>query len=147
MIIHLIYFYTLNKNPNNTLVSFVLSYTFHFQDKLKEEVENSAKQCHQSLFILDDIDKMPYGILDVLKPYLKGYRHLEGTDYRQLLFLFLRQTICNLFDNGIIYIYLINVLRITFARVSVYIYIYNNLHCLRPETDFNTKKLVIYIVL
>ncbi|XP_065942153.1 torsin-1A-like [Magallana gigas] len=63
-----------------------------YKDILKVEVENGAKQCHQSLFIIDDIDKMPAGILDILKPYLTSYRHLNGINYRQLIFLFLSNT-------------------------------------------------------
>lgn len=90
IIIHLIYLCALNKNPHKKCVLLVLTNTFHFYDELKEEVEKSVKQCHQSLFIIDDIDKMPHGILDILKPFLKSYRQLEGNDYRQLIFLFLR---------------------------------------------------------
>lgn len=53
------------------------------------------KECPQSLFIFDEIDKMPAGILDTLKPYFDFYEQLGGTDYRKAMFIFLRY--CNYF--------------------------------------------------
>jgi hypothetical protein len=53
-------------------------------------VEKSVKECAQSLFIFDEIDKMPHGIIDTLKPYLDYYEELAGVDYRNAMFLFLR---------------------------------------------------------
>ncbi|XP_062596152.1 torsin-1A-like [Saccostrea cucullata] len=63
-----------------------------YKDKLRELVESSVKECPQSLFIFDEIDKMPPGIIDTLKPYLDYYEQLSGTDYRKSMFLFLSNT-------------------------------------------------------
>ncbi|XP_048772495.1 torsin-1A-like isoform X2 [Ostrea edulis] len=63
-----------------------------YKDKLRELVENSVKECAQSLFIFDEIDKMPPGIIDTLKPYLDYYEQLAGVDYRNAMFLFLSNT-------------------------------------------------------
>lgn len=48
------------------------------------------KICAQSLFIFDEIDKMPSGLIDTFKPYLDYHEHLNGVNYRQAIFLFLR---------------------------------------------------------
>ncbi|XP_061177008.1 torsin-1B-like [Saccostrea echinata] len=61
-----------------------------YKDKLQELVESSVKECAQSLFIFDEIDKMPSGIIDILNPYLDFYEQLSGTDYRNAIFIFLR---------------------------------------------------------
>ncbi|XP_062567718.1 torsin-1A-like [Saccostrea cucullata] len=63
-----------------------------YKDKLKELVENSVKDCERSLFIFDEIDKMPPGLIDTLTPYLDFNEHLSGTDYRKAIFLFLSNT-------------------------------------------------------
>ncbi|XP_062612035.1 torsin-1B-like [Saccostrea cucullata] len=63
-----------------------------YKEKLKELVENSVKECEQSLFIFDEIDKMPPGVIDTLAPYLDFHEHLSGTDYRKAIFLFLSNT-------------------------------------------------------
>lgn len=67
-----------------------MGFKFCFQDKLRNLVESSVNECPQSLFIFDEIDKMPAGILDTLKPYFDFYEQLGGTDYRKAMFIFLR---------------------------------------------------------
>uniref|UniRef100_K1QAM2 Torsin-1A n=1 Tax=Magallana gigas TaxID=29159 RepID=K1QAM2_MAGGI len=47
-----------------------------YKDKLRNLVESSVNECPQSLFIFDEIDKMPAGILDTLKPYFDFYEQL-----------------------------------------------------------------------
>nr|XP_034300730.1 torsin-1A-like [Crassostrea gigas] len=63
-----------------------------YKDKLRNLVESSVNECPQSLFIFDEIDKMPAGILDTLKPYFDFYEQLGGTDYRKAMFIFLSNT-------------------------------------------------------
>ena len=53
-------------------------------------IETSVKECPQSLFIFDEIDKMPPGLIDIITPYLESRNQLRGTDYRKTIFLFLR---------------------------------------------------------
>jgi hypothetical protein len=38
------------------------------------------------------MDKMPAGILDVLRPYLDNYEKVGEVDYRQTTFIFIRYT-------------------------------------------------------
>ena len=35
---------------------------------------------------------MPAGVLDIVKPFLDYYEHIDGVDYRRNIFLFLSNT-------------------------------------------------------
>ena len=64
-----------------------------YKEKLRELVIDSVKKCPRSLFIFDEMDKMPTGLIDVLKPFLDHYPPDEGKiDYRQSIFIFLSNT-------------------------------------------------------
>ncbi|XP_025087670.1 torsin-1A-like isoform X2 [Pomacea canaliculata] len=60
-----------------------------YKDRLRDMIEKQVKICAQSLFIFDEIDKMPSGLIDTVKPYLDYHEHLNGVNYRQAIFLFL----------------------------------------------------------
>lgn len=59
---------------------------------LHREIEQKVKECGRSLFIFDEIDKMPNGLIDVIKPYLDFHKSLDGVDYRKSIFIFLSNT-------------------------------------------------------
>ena len=61
-----------------------------FQDKLRDMIEKAGKACGRSMIIIDEMDKMPKGLIDTLKPYLDYYEELGGVDYRNMMFFFLR---------------------------------------------------------
>lgn len=63
-----------------------------YQDKLRDLIESSVKKCERSLFVFDEIDKMPPGLIDTIKPYLDYYDNLSGVNYRKAIFLFLSNT-------------------------------------------------------
>jgi len=42
------------------------------------------------MFIFDEVDKMPGGVLDVLKPVLDFHRPANSKDYKPSIFIFLR---------------------------------------------------------
>ena len=46
--------------------------------------------CPRSVFIFDEMDKMPVGLIDTIKPYVDYYEDLRGVDYRKATFFFLR---------------------------------------------------------
>ncbi|KAK3100372.1 hypothetical protein FSP39_018941 [Pinctada imbricata] len=76
---------------------------------LRDLVENHVKQCGRSLFIFDEVDKMPPGLLDVVNPYLENYEQLNGVDYRKAIFIFISNvgsplifdTTLKYFQNGV----------------------------------------------
>ena len=74
------------ENNQFTLVGFV----FHYQEYLRNLIENAVKACPRSLFIFDMMEYMPVGLIDAIKPYMGYYNSPRGIDYRKATFLFLR---------------------------------------------------------
>jgi len=75
--------------------------TLHFPDKrmteqyklqLRNWISGNVTQCRHNIFIFDEVDKMPPGVLDIVKPFLDHYEHIDGIDYRRNIFLFLSNT-------------------------------------------------------
>ncbi|KAL5012497.1 hypothetical protein ScPMuIL_011048 [Solemya velum] len=66
-----------------------------YKDFLRETIESSVRSCPESLFIFDEMDKMPIGLIDIIKPYLEHYEHIGGLDYRRSTFIFLSNTAGN----------------------------------------------------
>ncbi|XP_052076356.1 torsin-1A-like [Mytilus californianus] len=78
-----------------------LSATIHFphkndikqyQDYLRKLMETSVKNCERSMFIFDEIDKMPPDLIDTIIPYLNYYDNHSGINYRKAIFIFLSNT-------------------------------------------------------
>ena len=44
------------------------------------------------MFVFDEVDKVPAGVLDALVPFLNAYSSLGGLDYRRNIFIFLSNT-------------------------------------------------------
>ena len=63
-----------------------------YKRHLRNLVEKSVSECPRSLFIFDEMDKMPVGLIDVLKPYLDHYTDVRNIDYRKSIFIFLSNT-------------------------------------------------------
>ncbi|KAK6975257.1 Torsin-1A [Biomphalaria glabrata] len=63
-----------------------------YKERLKAWIEGNVTECERSLFIFDEVDKLPTLLLDVIKPYLDYYEHLGGVNYRRAIFLFLSNT-------------------------------------------------------
>jgi hypothetical protein len=49
-----------------------------------------VKKCETSLFVFDEMDKIPVGLIDTIKPYIDFVQDLGGTDFRRSTFIFLR---------------------------------------------------------
>ena len=63
-----------------------------YREKLKSDIIRKTTNCERSLFIFDEIEKMPPGLLDVLKPYVDHHREINGIDYRKNIFIFIGNT-------------------------------------------------------
>ena len=59
------------------------------------------KECGQSLFVFDEIDKIPIGLMDTIKPYIDFNHEIDGIDYRRSVFIFLRFLINIIFPTTI----------------------------------------------
>jgi len=75
--------------------------TLHFPDpglseqykiQLREWITGNVTRCRQNIFIFDEVDKMPAGVLDIVKPFMDYYEQIDGVDYRHNIFLFLSNT-------------------------------------------------------
>lgn len=63
-----------------------------YKRKLQKEIVEQVKKCPRSMFIFDEIDKMPAGLIDIIKPFLDFHTSLDGVDYRKCIFVFLSNT-------------------------------------------------------
>ena len=75
--------------------------TLHFHDdskvveyrsQLQNWVRGNVSICQESIFIIDEIDKMPPGVLDGLKPFMDFHSNVDGIDFRKATFLLLSNT-------------------------------------------------------
>lgn len=78
------------------------------QNDIYQWVKSNVTKCARQLFIFDEVDKIPPGTLDNLKPLMDYVKSVENVDYRQAIFIFLSniggslitQHILHLYDNG-----------------------------------------------
>ena len=79
----------------------LLASTLHFHDVtktgeykklLQQWVRGNVTSCPESLFIIDEVDKMPAGVLDGLKAYMDFHDTVDGVDYRRAIFILLSNT-------------------------------------------------------
>jgi len=63
-----------------------------YKEQLRDWISSNGTACTHNIFIFDEVDKMPAGVLDVVKPFLDHYEHIDGVDYRKNIFLFLSNT-------------------------------------------------------
>ncbi|VBB28557.1 unnamed protein product [Acanthocheilonema viteae] len=54
-----------------------------YQMQLRSWIQGNVSKCERSLFIFDEVDKMPAKVIDALKPFLDHYEHLESVDFRK----------------------------------------------------------------
>ncbi|CAG9532060.1 unnamed protein product [Cercopithifilaria johnstoni] len=60
-----------------------------YQVQLRSWIQGNVSRCERSLFVFDEVDKMPAKVIDALKPFIDHYEHLEGVDFRKSIFIFL----------------------------------------------------------
>lgn len=63
-----------------------------YKDDLQNWIKGNVSQCEWSLFVFDEVDKMPSGVLDAIKPFVDYYDNIDGVDYRKSIFIFLSNT-------------------------------------------------------
>lgn len=63
-----------------------------YKDNLRSWITGNGSACAQNIFIFDEVDKMPAGVLDGIKPFLDHYEAIDGVDYRRNIFIFLSNT-------------------------------------------------------
>lgn len=58
-----------------------------FQERLSKQIEESINICEFSMFVFDETDKIPEGILEVVKTYLDKGKRKKGVDFRYFLIM------------------------------------------------------------
>ncbi|WAQ97829.1 TOR1B-like protein, partial [Mya arenaria] len=76
--------------PHSDMISFYKITCY--SDKLRDIIERAVKEYPRSLIVIDEMDKMPPGVIDTIKPYLDFYEEIGGVDYRKSTFFFLSNT-------------------------------------------------------
>ncbi|XP_074251473.1 prosalusin isoform X3 [Saimiri boliviensis] len=66
------------------------SHIKRYKKDLKSWVQGNLTACGRSLFLFDEMDKMPPGLMEVLRPFLGSSWVVYGTNYRKAIFIFIR---------------------------------------------------------
>ncbi|XP_015241065.1 PREDICTED: prosalusin [Cyprinodon variegatus] len=61
----------------------------HYREDLKSWVNGNLTQCGRSVFIFDEMEKMPPGLIDVLEPFLGPSHVVFRTNYRKAIYIFI----------------------------------------------------------
>jgi hypothetical protein len=80
----------------HTFVSTVHFYdernVFEYKRQLHSWILGNVTSCPETLFIFDEVDKMPMGILDSLKPFMDYHASFKGADMSKAVFILLSNT-------------------------------------------------------
>jgi len=78
----------INGNLHNDDPSFINT----FKADLFNWIKGNISTCGDSLFIFDEVDKLPVQVIDVIKPFVDHNTKVEGVDPRRAIFMFLSNT-------------------------------------------------------
>lgn len=59
---------------------------------LQQWIRGNVSQCERALIVFDEVDKMPMGVLNAIKPMIDYNDHVDNVDYRKAVFIFLSNT-------------------------------------------------------
>lgn len=60
--------------------------------RLRDMIRETVSQCERSLIILDELDKLPSGVVDSLQPLVDYVEDVDGIRYNKAIFIFLSNT-------------------------------------------------------
>ena len=75
--------------------------TLHFPNNQEADIYNlniqdwirgNVTECENSVFLFDEIDKMPEGMIDSIKPFIDHHENVVGKNFRKSIFIFLSNT-------------------------------------------------------
>ncbi|XP_008302088.1 prosalusin [Stegastes partitus] len=61
----------------------------HYREELRSWVKGNLTECARSVFIFDEMEKMPPGLVDVLEPFLGPSHVVFRTNYRKAIYVFI----------------------------------------------------------
>lgn len=56
---------------------------------LQQWIKGNVTACPRSIFIFDEVDRLPGKIVEAIKPFFDYYTAIDSIDYRQTIFIFL----------------------------------------------------------
>lgn len=62
------------------------------RQRLRDLIKETVSKCERSLIILDELDKLPSGVIDSLQPLLDYLDDIDGVRYNKAIFIFLSNT-------------------------------------------------------
>jgi len=71
--------------PNNEMADI-------YKLRVQDWIRGNVTACETSVFIFDEIDKMPEGMIDGIKPFIDHHQTVEGQNFRKAIFIFLSNT-------------------------------------------------------
>lgn len=63
-----------------------------YSESIKQVLESKVRSCERSLFIIDEMDHIAPGVVDLLKPYLDFHEKINEVNYRKAVFIFISNT-------------------------------------------------------
>ncbi|VDN04087.1 unnamed protein product [Thelazia callipaeda] len=60
-----------------------------YQEQLRSWIRGNVSLCERTLFVFDEMDKMPAKLIDGLKPFIDHYNDIESIDFRKSIFIFI----------------------------------------------------------
>ncbi|XP_063966281.1 torsin-1A-like [Lytechinus pictus] len=60
----------------------------YYKDELVSLLKSKVSSCPHHVFIFDEVDNMPPGLLDSIKSYLDHHAKVDGIDFRKTIFIF-----------------------------------------------------------
>lgn len=60
-----------------------------YKEQIRQEIFDGIDKCSYSIFVFDEVDKMPRGIFDDIKAMLDHHKLIRGRDFRRAMFIFL----------------------------------------------------------
>lgn len=54
-----------------------------------QDIHKVIKMCKQSIFVFDEVEKMPPGVFESIASVLDYHSHVDDLDFRQAIFIFL----------------------------------------------------------
>lgn len=80
--------YSISSNHIKSCKSYFLC-LFLFQVRLMNEIDTAIRKCKQSIFVFDEVEKMPSGVFESIASILDYHSHVGGADFRKAIFIFL----------------------------------------------------------
>ncbi|XP_031635015.1 torsin-like protein [Contarinia nasturtii] len=60
-----------------------------YRVKLMDDISKAIKKCARSIFVFDEVEKIPAGVFESIASILDYHSHVSGMDFRQAIFIFL----------------------------------------------------------